>query len=301
MAGSKQQSIALVSAMTVGWVLGGRLEPALPAVPYIISAMLLVTFIEVRPRDLALRRSHLWLLLVQTLLATASYLVGLHTLGHYGALGMLMCTMIPAATAGPVVVRLLGGQAGYTTTYVLLSHLLIVVIAPIVLPVVGGQMAGESFLPQALAIFYRVASLILPALAGAWLLRYLAPKPAAWLSSQRWLSLGLWIASLVILMGHTSRMMHDGVQALAQMQMMAIIALGLCLLQFALGHYLAGVLGMERAAVRHSLGQKNTTMGIWLATLFLPPPIAMANAAYIVWQNIMITLLLGRLAARRRD
>ncbi len=288
--------------MLFGALLGEWLEPLSPIIPWLISAMLFLTILGVCPEALRLRASHGWLLLVQSVLVALGYVLAL-PLGQTLAAAVLLCLITPAATAGPVVVRLLGGDAGFTTTYVLLSHLVIVLVAPIVLPWASGEAVAMSlgdFLAEAYRILYRVSVLILPALGLGWLMRRYMPRQADWLSAHAGLSMFCWLLSLLLLMGHTVQMLDEWEEGVSTSLMVSMGVVGLlsCLLQMGLGMWLAPRLGLEVSAVRHALGQKNTTLAIWLGALFLSPVVALASAAYIIWQNIAITYFMSRPTSR---
>jgi len=68
--------------------------------------------------------------------------------------------------------------------------------------------------------------------------------------------------------------------------LLAVSALVICLVQFAVGHWLGRRYGDESAGGQ-ALGQKNTVLAIWLAQSFLNPLACIAPTAYIVWQNLV--------------
>lgn len=280
--------------MILGILTSDALRWATPAIPYIISTLLLLTFIDLRLEDLRLRWSHLALLVAQLGLCILAYLVG-KPLGEVIATAMMMCALTPSATAGPVIVRLLGGDVGYTTSYVLLSHLMLVVVAPIALPLVSPRAEAVNFASEALPILEQVLRLIAPPMALAVLMRKLLPKLTERVRSYRGLSYRLWLVSLVLLMSHTMGLIEQcGVGMWSDLVPMLLVAVGMSLGQFLLGHYLASPLGVETSALRHAFAQKNTTLAIWLSSLFLSPSVALASAAYILCQNVAIAILVGR-------
>lgn len=288
------EGLYLVGALLLGGLLGEQLAWAPPSIPWIIAGMLFLTFTGLEPRSLALKRSHGVLLLIQGVLMTVGYTLGL-LISREIALTALICTLIPVATASPVVVRLLGGDAGYITTYILLSHCVIVLIAPLILPLVGDGQSGANFIETAVPILLEVAKLVLPALFLGQLLRLLRPKLAHKLGAMTKLSYTLWMLSLILLMAHTRVMIEaqDG-STLDQILLIALVSGGIAIGQFTFGHYLGQKLWQDAITIRHSLGQKNTTLGLWLSALFLPPLIAFACASYILAQNAILIYLLSR-------
>jgi BASS family bile acid:Na+ symporter len=43
------------------------------------------------------------------------------------------------------------------------------------------------------------------------------------------------------------------------------------------------------------MGQKNTTLVIWIATLYAGPVVALAPTCYVVWQNLVLSYLSARI------
>ena len=62
-----------------------------------------------------------------------------------------------------------------------------------------------------------------------------------------------------------------------------LIAMVICTLNFTLGYYL-GEKGLRREASQ-SLGQKNTTLTIYLALVYASPLAAMGVISYVLWHN----------------
>lgn len=61
--------------LVLGYFLSEILDPLTPVIPYIITAMLFMTFLKVKPSDIKWRWSHLALLALQIALAIGVYLV----------------------------------------------------------------------------------------------------------------------------------------------------------------------------------------------------------------------------------
>lgn len=280
--------------LLVGWLLSSVLDPLTPAIPYIITAMLFMTFLKVRPQDLRLHSSHWVLLALQIALAALVYLCAVWW-RHDVAVAMLLCFLTPSATAGPSIVQILGGNTAYTTTYVLLSHLMFVLLVPFVFPYVSGIALEVSIWEQMWHIFYEVARLILPAIALAWLLVWWCPRWVAHTNPYNaGISYALWLLSLLLLIAHTTVYLQQS-QAFVWTDLALVSGLGLltCAMQYWLGHCLAPYVGSEQHATRHSIGQKNTSLAIWMAAIFLPPLAGIGITSYIIWQNIIISSVMA--------
>lgn len=288
------RSFIPLGVLLLGYLLSEPLYPLSPVIPYIITAMLFMTFLKVRPRDLRFQRSHLYLLLVQLALAGIAYLAARWWHAD-AATSMLLCFLTPAATAGPSIVLILKGDTAYVTTYVLITHAALIVLAPFVFPLVSGLETASSLWQEMGHIFYHVARLIVPAIVAAWLLAWWQPRLAERWGSLAGVSYMLWLSSLLLLIAHTTvylRTQSDiGPEDLG---LVAGLGLVTCVLQYLLGHWLAPRLGIEQHAGRHSLGQKNTSLSIWIAAIFLPPLAGIGITSYIIWQNIVISLVMAR-------
>lgn len=285
-----------LGALLLG-LLGSRwLVPLTPLIPWAIASMLFLTFLGVRPRELRLRRTHLVVLGLELLLVA----LGLWLYLYQPSLGVpvVLLLITPTATAAPSIVQLLGGQVGFVASSMLLAHTLAVVLAPIVLPLIAPSADVASFAEQALGVLLNIAPLVLLPIALAWCVRWWLPQLSERMLRIRSLPYIIWLSSLVLLMAHTGELLTTYAEAWRWADLLYYLCIGLvvCVGEFALGHLLATPLGVERHALRQSLGQKNTTLALWLATLFLPPLISVVVAGYIVWQNLCITLLMMRRA-----
>lgn len=284
-----------LGALLLGLVGSSWFSPFVGLIPWAIASMLFLTFLGVPPRQLQLERAHAVLIAVELLLVGLGLLV--YRFCPSLGVGVVLLLMTPTATAAPSIVALLGGRVGFVASSMLLAHAQTVVLAPLLLPLIAPvSPVTTSFVGQVLEVLGSLAPLVLLPIALAWGLRLCCPRQATCLADQKQLPYIIWLASLVLLMAHTGQLLSRYADVWSWTTLGGYLAMGfgVCLLEFALGHYLAPRLGLERHAVRQSLGQKNTTLALWLATSFLPPLVATAAASYILWQNLVITLLMMR-------
>lgn len=279
-------------ALAVGIVCFRWLSALAWLIPYTISGMLFLTFLRVMPSDLRLRRAHFVLLLIQIVLTLGAYCFAPH-----GVLRecIVLLLLTPTATAAPAIVQLLSGDTGFTTSYTLLSHTMVILIAPMLLQSLSpGINIQINFVEQAGQIFMSIAPLIVPPILSAWTLARVLPRSAELLRSNRQMPFFIWLTSLILLMAHTTKIMTEQADMWSWIDVGRYIAIsfGVCSVLFGIGSYLPFVLNQERHALRQSMGQKNTTLALWLATLFLSPLTSIAVASYIIWQNLIITYLM---------
>ena len=72
-----------------------------------------------------------------------------------------------------------------------------------------------------------------------------------------------------------------------KLPLMAGVSLVLCILLFWLGWFCE----RNRRPIEgsQSMGQKNTTLIIWISTLYAGPVVALAPTCYVVWQNLVLS------------
>ena len=309
----------------------------------LIFFMLFFTFCKINPLDLRLRRWHWIVLGLQLLLAVGTYfaitLIGNHvtTLSpedlNIMAQGIMMCLIMPTATAAPIIAGKLGGSIQNLTTFSLLSNITTAIIVPAFFPIVNPA-ADMTFMPAMWMILQRVSPLLLGPFIAAWLLRlaYEAyfrrkgqPRPFALNATWASMPFYLWILLLVVLI---SRITHTLItQEYSGIAILVLCAGSLltCLLQFALGrwigyHFPANSHGADyqdilinpaaahytiqqksRITAGQAFGQKNTALGVWMAQMFLHPLAAIGPAAYIIWQNLLNSYQLWHAGKNKRS
>ncbi|MBR2326372.1 MAG: transporter [Alistipes sp.] len=248
--------------------------------PLCIYSMLFCTFCRVNVRDMKPSWVHLWLMVVQLVLAVALYFM-LLPLGDTIAQGGMICALAPMAMGAVVIAGMLGAKVETMATHSLICNLVIAFVAP---PLLSAWGNGTCTVTE---ILMRVAPLLITPFLLAQMCRWFTPKVARWIGSHSMISFYIWLLSLILIMGKTTTfIIASGTEHLVVEIILAAVALVVCLLQFGLGHWLGLKYG-DRAAGGQALGQKNTVLAIWLAQSFLNPLACVAPTAYIVWQNIV--------------
>lgn len=324
---------ALIIAMLIGAVGYPWFRHLSWLMPPLICLMLFFTFCKINPLDLRLRKWHGIVLAVQMVLTAVVY-YGLLAIGKrllskgYGltegdialvAQGLMVCVIMPTATAAPIIAGKLGGSIQNLTTFSLLSNIATAVIVPAFFPVVHTE-AGIEFVAAMLLILRRVTPMLLGPFVAAWLLRlayewYYKQKgtPRRFTLSKRWASMPfyLWILLLIVLISQITYTLLT--QEYSGWAIVALCggSLVACLLQFMLGRWIgyrfpatshgadyqdilinpaAAAYSIEqksRITAGQAFGQKNTALGIWMAQMYLHPLSSIGPAAYIIWQNLL--------------
>lgn len=254
--------------------------------PYLIFAMLFITYCKINIREIRPSKEHLILLCSQMALSAIIYFLAFK-FNHTTAEGLFICVFVPTATAAPVITSMLGGKISFVATYSLLCNLLVAVLGPFIFAAVGDN-DQISFLQSALLICKKVFPLLLCPLAIAVLLRKATPKLHSKIENCQQLSFYLWALSLFIIVGNcvsfTINNWDDNqIPTIIQLIVGALIV---CLLQFWLGRKIGGKF-KDKVSGGQSFGQKNTVLAVWISMAYMTPTASIAPAAYIAWQNIV--------------
>lgn len=343
----------LIGALGYKWFL-----PLKPILPWLIFFMLFFTFCKVDPKDLRLHKWHWMVLALQIFFSLTTYYLLMYFTGDAVlAQGLLMCFIMPTATAAPIIAGKLGGSIQNLTTFTLLSNFATAIIVPTLFPIIYPA-SDMTFWPAFLLILSRVAPLLLGPFFAAWFLRiafnkyyrnhdnptaskasdltaqrsYSVSDPTAeggqkeFVLPQRWAQTPfyLWVASIIVL----SAVVTSDVISNFQSQIVnMIILIGLsflaCLLQFGLGkligYYMPApskgrdyqdvlinpaaapktMAGVSSITAGQAFGQKNTSLGVWVAQTYLHPLAALGAAAYIIWQNLFNSVQLFVVAHKK--
>ena len=320
----------LIGALGYKWLL-----PLKPTLPVWIFFMLFFTFCKVNPLDLRLHKWH-WVVLTLQLLMSIGVYYGLMALTGNAILaqGLLLCFIMPTATAAPIIAGKLGGSIQNLTSFTLLSNFATAIIVPALFPLINPA-ADMTFWSAFLLILSRISPLLLGPFFAAWLLRLSynafqkSKNPEIRKSFELPKSLAvvpfyLWVCSIIVLSATVTETTISNLQS--QMSNMLILLASSflsCLFQFGLGkligYYLPApskgrdyqdvlinpaaapktMAGVSSITAGQAFGQKNTSLGVWMAQTYLNPLAALGAAAYIIWQNLFNSVQLS-LAAHKK-
>ena len=328
-------SNALWLSMLIG-ALGYKLFlPFQPILPWLIFFMLFFTFCKVNPLDLRLHKWHWVVLVTQILLSLAAYAGTLYlTHNSFLAQGLMMCFIMPTATAAPIIAGKMGGSIQNLTSFTLLSNFATAFIVPALFPLINYQSPitdyqfFQTFWPAFLLILSRIAPLLLGPFFAAWLLRigYERHTKKDFVLSSRLAQIPfyLWVASIIVLSATVTETVISNYQLqITNMLILLASSFFACLLQFGLGKWIGYKLpaaskgkdyqdvlinpaaapktmgGVSSITAGQAFGQKNTSLGVWMAQTYLHPMAALGAAAYIIWQNLFNSLQLAVAAHKK--
>jgi len=253
--------------------------------PYLIVAMLLITYCNISFREIKFSRMHFWLLLIQIAGSITVYLL-LLPWNHIVAQSAMICVLAPTATSAPVITGMLGGNVPSLTAYCMLCNMAVIVVAPIFFSLTG-EVEGSSFLHSLWVVFEKVFILLFLPFFGAFLLQKLLPRVHYEIRKAKSLSFYLWSIALTIITGKTVQFILDQKNPDFIVEIsIASIAFIICVSQFIVGRRIGRIYD-NTVAGGQGLGQKNTILAIWMAQTYLNPISSLGPGAYVLWQNIV--------------
>ena len=248
---------------------------------WLLMTMLLVVFLGLDIKDMKLRKSHFLLLLVNVIIGVSAYvIVKWITRDEILAKSAFFVGITPTATAAAVVMGFLNGNIGYVLSAFVVTNVGIAFLMPGLL----GWVCGNSSMSFMLRVFESLAFLLVIPYCAAAVIRKIYPAARELPKKIRTGTFGLWSITLLIIAATAADFFSKNPDVSGWIVAeTALIALILCALNFSLGHLL-GEKGLRREASQ-SLGQKNTTLTIYLALVYAGPLAAMGVISYVLWHN----------------
>lgn len=282
----KVRSYILPIAILLGLLLHEYCAVFSVAVPYLIFAILLLTFTAVDVRKLKFSPMFVWILLFQIVVS-----IGLYALfkaldaSPVIAEGVMMAALCPVASSVAVVSCMLGADRQTVTSFTIIGNLVVSVVAPAYFTLIGVH-PEMTFLASFLSILRRVGVVIGLPFFVALALQLWLPKVNGFISRYKGLSFYLWSVALLFTIGQTIDFIFlHGDGHWHVITWLGVASLLFCVVQFALGKWIGGKYG-DVIAGGQLLGQKNTAMGIWMANHYLHPLASVVLAFYAILQNL---------------
>jgi BASS family bile acid:Na+ symporter len=260
--------------------------------PYLIFAMLFITYCKISIKEIRFEKFHFFLLAIQLFGSIAVYfaLVGINPLV---AQGSMICLLAPTATSAAVITGMLGGSIASLTAYSILSNLCVAIFAPVIFSFIG-EHTDMTFFQSFFYILKEVFPLLILPLVFAFLLEKLAPKVKSKIKGLHGWSFYLWALALTIVVGKTvSFVMKQSASHYTIEVAMAACTFVICIGQFIAGRRI-GRRYDKTVTGGQGLGQKNTVLTIWMALSYLDPISSIGPGAYVLWQNMVNSYQLWR-------
>lgn len=283
----RYKSLVLPVALILGYFFRHLCAIMSVAVPYVIFAILVLTFSGVKLSTLRPSRLDLWIATFQMVGSIAAYgLLISVTHDEVIAQGTMMCVLCPVASSVTVVAAMLGADTKRTTTYTIIGNLLVAVMAPAYISLISDVEGHNDFISAFILIFCKIAMVIALPFIVVWFIQRFFPGINTRISAVKQYSFYLWAFALLVTIGQTADFVfarwHDNSN---KVFLLGATSLAICALQFFAGKMIGHRFG-DRVAGGQLLAQKNSAMGIWILNTFLNPVASVAMAYYSIWQNI---------------
>ena len=277
--------------------------------PLLLSVMLFLSLCRVSPRDIRPHRWQIRPLLLQCGVFIALCLLLIAARHCSGAFwrwisahelivqAALLCFITPTANSSVVVVGKLGGEVSETVTYTILINLACSVLIPVFLPL-AYPVEGLTLGAAVLRILMKVFPLLIGPMLLAMAVRAWMPRLLSRILRHPDLPFYLWSILLSLSISLSTRVVvlfTNGPQVLLELVAVSLLC---CIFQFAYGHRVGQRYG-RRITAGQSLGQKNTSFGMWVGLSFLNPVVSAVGGFYSIWHNLYNTFQL-RAHERRR-
>lgn len=267
-----------------------------PALPFMIGLMMFLSFVGKVPPQ---QHGYTFKIEVKAFLASLVMLAVLWGIVEFFQLprevllgGAIIC-LCPPANAAPAMAKVLGGNPVLALKIFLSGN----IIACFSIPLIYGYLTGAdaSFAEVAMKIFNSIQPIISIPLAIALGLRAFYPELADKAVRFQKYTLLVWTISVFLILAKASYDIREmGFAELwnsGKLSMLALVALILCIVQFTVGWFSDKKHPIESS---QSMGQKNTTLVIWISSLYAGPVAAIAPTCYVIWQNLVLSWMCGR-------
>lgn len=283
---SRLRSFVLPIAIILGLLLHRWCSYLAFIIPYAIFIILLLNFAAVDVRKLRINKLSIWIMLFQIFVSLGCYLL-VKAICHNElvAQGLLVGILCPVACSVVVISCILGANRETLTEYTILGNLMVAAVAPFFFSFIGLHQ-DMPFWTSFLLILSKIGPTIAFPFFVALLLQMFFPKANAFLSKYKNYTFYIWAFLLLLVLGRTiDYVFLKGKGNEHNIFLLGVASIITCAVQFGFGKWLGSKQG-DKMAGGQLLGQKNTAMGIWMATTYLDPLSSVFLAFYSVWQNI---------------
>lgn len=266
--------------------------------PYIQTFLMIMLFYSFMNFDLKNMRFSihlLWLAISNIAIGIGAYYL-FQISGSNNALAAFVVGIAPTAISSTVVAGLIGGNVGYVSAAIIVTNFSVALLVPFLLPLF---VHGDAHI-STLTILAPVFSTLFWPFALTRIVHGLPSRIRKGVEKSSGLTYILWYATLVVVIAKASDFIfHSQAASVGEILQIAGISLFVCLINYALGALLGGK--AYRREIRQALGHKNTTFVIWIALTYVNPLVALGPTFYILFHNIINSMLLIRSSNARNS
>ena len=268
---------------------------------YLIALMMFCSLLKMRASRRPLRKEHWQILAANLILGMGSWAILYHA--GYPALAeaAFFTGITPTATAASAVTSMLGGRSDFVISSFLVTNIVMALLFPWLIPFVTGSETSGLFLHVAGSLFFVMG---IP-FAGVMLFRRLVKNQDIFLKAANNCAFYIWVFAIFLIIANAAKFLYSRSEGKTEVFVIALISAIIC----ALGFFTGSRIGGRRRSLEcgQSLGQKNTTLTIYLALTYGVPIAALGPAVYVIWHNTWNAIQLWKrtrhlseIAARRK-
>ncbi|MCH5285741.1 MAG: hypothetical protein J1E42_09100 [Akkermansiaceae bacterium] len=278
----------LMIAFAVGALCPG-LHIFVGALPYLVGAMLTITLVGMEVRELRPQVRHGLILVANVVLGLLPW-AALKSLGYEEyAEAAFFAGLVGEAASAPVIVSMLGGKSEFAAVGLALNSAFASLMIPLVVPFIitpygGGEI---SRLELFAAVLEHVTAMLLVPCLIAVMVRKLRPSSKLWARKLSLVSLAFWLFCMAMVSAKGVTRVSEAAASWAEIAPYAGVVLGMCVLSFWLGRKIGG--RDYALECGQCLGQKNATVGIYLALCYAAPLVFLGPTLYLLFQHIFNT------------
>lgn len=283
----------LMAAFVVG-ALAPQLHVCVSAMPYLVGTMLTITLVGMDLTHLRPQVRHVCIVVANLLLGLLPWAV-LKSMGYPEyAEAAFFAGLVGEAASAPVIVSMLGGKTEFAAVGLAINSLCSAITIPILVPLIivpygGGEISRIELFG---AVLHHVATMLLGPCIITVLLRRTFRRAKAWARKLGGVSLALWLCCMAMVSAMAVTRIAATGATWQQVAPYAAVVAAMCAAGYCIGRRIGG----RRYALEcgQCLGQKNATVGIYLALCYAPPLVFLGPTLYLLCQHIFNTWQLVR-------
>jgi len=273
----KRKSLFLLGAIIAGIVI-----PRAESLSFLIYYLLMfILFFSSSPWKLSpkiLMEKRVYLVLLANLVIGMSGYLLLKNYNESLALTAFIIGITPTATACPAVMGFLKGRVDFAISEVIVTNISMELFIPFAfLKISDMEIEIHSMLLRTLILIF------IPLIVGQ-IMNRLLPELQKKISAFSGLGFYAWLLVCFFAVARASHFIRESSTDANQIILSAVLAAMICILNFILGYFLGG--GDLSLETSQTLGQKNTSLTIWVALTYLSPAVALVPTFYLICHNL---------------
>lgn len=272
-----KQALLLLAAILLG-ALNPEAAQFSYLIYYLLMFMLFFPFLQWKITGKIFKERKIYIvLLINVIVGLLGYFVLINYNQNLAVIAFLV-GIAPTATACPAVMGYLKGRVDFAIATVVVTNVFMSLFIPFIIYMISDlRIAMSIILTQTILVIF------VPLLLGQGI-RGFFPKISNYLSGFKNIGFYSWLLVCFLAVSKASLFIQSSDIGAETIILIGAMAGLICLLNFNIGSVLGGKdLSLEMS---QTLGQKNTTLAIWIGLTYFNSLIALGPIFYLVWHNL---------------